>query len=312
MPLDSLHRSASGCLCCGSEKLKRETTIVSPFLAKRAWNGAPELTSIVFCLNCDFRFYERGLSNEEAERYYRTYRDQSYYRERHGFEPFYTRREHERLEEWMSSGHRRVALRECLNRAGAPAKFHSALDFGGGTGKMLLDIAADERAVFDVVDEAPERGLTRLHSAQELGKRWDLVLSCQTLEHLTDPLASIGTMADAMPEGGWLYAEVPPQHWRNPARQGRARDAFLGWLVHHHHLLLAGDILSTALRIQCGFLPPLGFIPMREHLNYFTEASLSRLLLRGGFSVEWAGRNSEDCITVVGKRSAARPKEFAA
>ena len=300
-----LNRSAFGCLCCGSSELRREATVISPFLAKRCWNGKPELTWVMFCGQCDFRFYDRGLSDEEASRYYGSYRDETYLRERHRFEPFYTKREHEKLEMWLSCRDRRLALNQVLRKAGAPESFEAALDFGGGTGKMLLDIDAKRRAVFDVSVGQLEKGLAGITSHAELGGDWDLVLSCQVLEHLTDPFSSVVTIANTMPEGGWFYAEVPPQHWSNPARNGPARNAWLRWIVDKPRLLLAADIVSTAFRIKGGFLPPLGFIPMREHLNYFTVEALCALLTRAGFRIEWSGRNSLDCICAVGTRSAS-------
>src|SRR5690242_17698195 len=71
-------RSGRGCLCCGHSALRGETTVVSPFLATRAWGGKPELTRVMFCDECGFRFFGRGLSDEEAGRYYASYRDVSY------------------------------------------------------------------------------------------------------------------------------------------------------------------------------------------------------------------------------------------
>ena len=303
--IDYLCRSAFGCLCCGSPRLQREATVISPFLAKRGWNGKPELTWIMFCDACGFRFYDRGLSESDANRYYGNYRDESYLLERRHFEPFYTQREHDRLEAWMASKNRRVALSDVLKKAGAPERFQAALDFGGGTGKMLADIDAKEKAVFDVIADLPEKGVKRFSSLRELGSEWDLVLSCQVLEHLTDPFESVTIIANTMLEGGWFYTEVPPQIWRNPARNNWARNAFLRWLLKHPHLLLAGDIFSTALRIKCGFLPPFGFVPMREHLNYFTVDALSALVNRSGFQVCWSGTDLEGSICVVGKRLAS-------
>ena len=50
-------------------------------------------------------------------------------------------------------------------------------------------------------------------------------------------------------------------------------------------LLLALDVYSTAFRVKLGVLPPFGFVPMREHVSFFTEASLGALARRVGLTV---------------------------
>ncbi len=300
--MEHSNRGSQGCLCCGNPHLKGETTVVSPFLAKRGWDGKPELTLVMFCDSCGFRFYNRGLSESEGNRYYQGYRDQTYFKDRNRFEPFYTKSAYNADSTWLVSKGRRAALAHALEQGGAPKSFEAALDFGGGTGQMLLDIEATRKSVFDVSGGQTEAGVTRI-SSQELGSHWDLVLSCQVLEHLADPFCSLQTIANNLSKGGWLYAEVPDQHWSNSARNGSAREAWLSWIIDKPRLLLAADIVSTAFRIKCGFLPPMGFIPMREHLNYFTVEALCALLRRAGFSVRWSGRNLENSICAVATRN---------
>ena len=256
----------------------------------------------MFCDQCGFRFFDRGLSPEEANNYYSTYRDAGYLRERNSFEPFYTEKVHRGIHDWLRSKGRRIALAQVLEQAGAPTAFSAALDFGGGGGHMLLDIAAARKAVFDLSDDEMEPGITRITSLEPAGCDWDLVLSCQVLEHLSDPLSAVVQVREMLLPGGWFYAEVPDEIWSNRACSGRVRDAFLAWIVKKPLCLTAADVLSTGVRIKLGFLPPLGFVPMREHLNYFTTEALRRLLLKAGFSVAWSGKNRENCICVVARR----------
>lgn len=300
--MEHLKRSLKGCLCCGDSRLQAEGTVVSSFLAKRAWDGKPELTSVMFCNRCGFRFYDRGLSESEGNRYYQGYRDQSYFKDRNRHEPFYTKRAYQGDTAWMASSGRRLALARALEQAGAPKTFRAALDYGGGTGQMLLDVDAGKRAVFDVSGGRTEDGVEWIGSQEKLGSDWDLVLSCQVLEHLSDPFSSVEFIAGIMSKGGWFYAEVPDQHWSNPARNGAVRQAWLSWIVDKPLILVAADTISTAFRIKCGFLPPLGFIPMREHLNYYTEKALNALLQRAGLAVKWSGKNLENAICAVATR----------
>ena len=300
--MEHLNRSSDGCLCCGSTHLQREATVVSPFLAKRAWNGKPELTFVVFCDRCGFRFYDRGLSESECNNYYQGYRDEVYFKDRHSYEPFYTRSAYNRDTAWMASKGRRVALSYALEQAGAPKSFHAALDYGGGTGQMLIDVDAAKKATFDVSGGQTESGVAWIGSQEELGSGWDLVLSCQVLEHLSDPFSSVARIAGILSKGGWFYAEVPDQHWLNSARSGPVRQAWLSWIVDKPLLLVAADTISTAFRVKRGFLPPMGFIPVREHLNYFTVEALCALMQRAGLTVKWSGKKLVNAISAVAKR----------
>lgn len=295
-------RGVRGCLCCGSSPLRSETTVVSPFFAKKAWGGKPELTKVMFCSGCGFRFFDRGLTSEEASNYYSDYRGEDYFRQRNQFEPFYTEKAHRGIQEWLRSKGRRIALAQALASAGGPASFSAALDYGGGTGQMLVDIPATRKAVFDLAHNATEPGIARIQSRESIGCGWDLVLSCQVLEHVSDPRAAVEEIMQILAKGGWFYVEVPDEIWSCGARSGPRRDAWLTWMSTRPWPLLIADCVSTACRVKLGTLPSMGFVPMREHLNYFTVESLSKLLTGCGLSVEWSGKNLQNCICAVGRR----------
>lgn len=298
-----LQRSAEGCLCCGSRNLSAETTIVSPFLAKRAWNGKPELTNLIFCNHCGLRFFDRGLSDDEVSNYYRGYGNDEYVRARHRYEPFYTANVRRELQGWATSSDRRNGLSRTFAKAGAPKSFSSALDFGGGSGHMLLDIDAPQKAVFDVDETHVQPGIEKIDSPESSREGWNLILCCQVLEHLTNPLCTIERIRNLLSVGGWLYVEMPEELWVNKAFPSKARDLLLRSLLKNPRLLLAGDVVSTACRKKLGVLPPFGFVPMREHLNYFTVEAISALITRAGLLVVWAGRNEQDDVCAIARGS---------
>ncbi len=295
-------RSSQGCICCGSASLKKVSTVVSPFLAKKGWSGDPELTYLVSCAQCGFRFYDRGLSSMEAERYYAGYRDEEYFKTRHQFEIFYTRKAHEETGNWLTSAARRSAVSQALEQAGAPRVFSAALDFGGGTGHMLLGIEAAKKAVFDLSKEEAEPGLISFGAREEIKGGWDLILSCQVLEHLSDPFDQVKDITNLLSKGGWIYAEVPDQSWREIGSPEAVQNAWLSLLLKSPRALHAADFVSTAFRVKLGFLPPLAFAPMREHVNYFTVQALTELLTRAGLTVSWSGKNVLQCICAVAKK----------
>lgn len=295
-------RADDGCLCCRSSELCAETTVISPFLAERALQSAPALTRIVFCQKCGLRFFDRGLSATEAARYYAAYRSSDYFSERHRHEPFYTRRAHDRIASWLRSQQRRVALAGALAGCGAPEHFESVLDYGGGDGGLIADLPADMRATFDLSGAAATEGTVQVAEADMAARQWSLAVCAQTLEHVSDPHATLATLAGLLSPQGWLYLEVPDEMWSNHTLAGNARDHWLRWLAGRRILLVATDTMSTACRILFGFLPPFGFIPMREHLQYFTESALAALVVRSGLVLVRCGRNSEGHIYAVATR----------
>ena len=302
--VDHLRRSAQGCLCCGAKELRRETQIVSGFLAARAWGGPPQTTELLTCPACGLRFFERGLSDEETARYYRGYRDADYVRARWRWEPFYTRGQHRALLAWTHSPLRTEAVRAALALSGAPAYYASALDHGGDQGQMLAAVEAERKAVYEPSACATAPGIARYDDAASLPGGWNLILSCQVLEHVSSPAAYLRDITALLDDSGWLYIEVPHEHWR-PAPGGETlRAAWLKALLRWRPLLMAADVLCTACRIKLGCLPPFGFVAMREHMNFFTPASLRAILAGNGFAVDSCGINRAGQLFAVARKFA--------
>jgi hypothetical protein len=77
-------------------------------------------------------------------------------------------------------------------------------------------------------------------------------------------------------------------------------------LMRVRPLLIAADVACTASRIKLGRLPPLGFIAMREHLNYFTTGSLTAVLIRSGFKVAICGIDNAGQLFAVARKAATK------
>jgi len=95
---------------------------------------------------------------------------------------------------------------------------------------------------------------------------------------------------------------VPDEIWTNRTFDSAARDRWLAWLVKRRLPLIAADSASTACRILFGFLPPFAFIPMREHLQYFTENALASVVESSGLHVVRCGRNGVGQIYAVANK----------
>lgn len=301
-------RSTDGCLCCGNAELIRTDQVVSGFLARRAWGGSPEIIKLAECLRCGFRFFERGLSAEESERYYRGYRNHEYQRQRQRWEPFYTPGRHAAVEAWAEQPDRIANLRQALARSNTPAEFRSALDHGGGRGQMLAAVEAARKAVFDPSGEFTLPEIEHHTREPEIPGGWHIALCCQVLEHVSDPLAYLRRVAGLLAADGWLYVEVPPENW-TLATTGSRRLQWLSALCRVPPLMMAIDMLSAASRIRRGRIPAWGVLSMREHINFFTVAALNRLLERAGFDVVASGVDAADQSYAVARKSVTgRPR----
>lgn len=301
---DHQRRSAAGCLCCGSKDLQHEAQIVSGFLAARAWGGPPQITQLATCHTCGLRFFDRGLSDAETARYYRDYRDAEYIRARRRWEPFYTPGQHAALLAWSGSTLRLEAVREALAGSHAPSRFASVLDHGGDQGHMLAAVDAERRAVFDPSACATLPGIDRYSDDARLPDDWELILSCQVLEHVAEPALYLRKIGTLLADSGWLYLEVPAEHWRPAPGSEALRAACLRQMLRWRPLLMAADLLCTASRIKLGRLPPLGFVAMREHLNYFTADALNAILTNNGFTIDACGINRCGQLFAVARKFA--------
>lgn len=123
------------------------------------------------------------------------------------------------------------------------------LDVGGGDGKLMRAFTDAGWTSF-VVDynTEPLPGVTRLGDTLAdvpASARFDAIVCAHVLEHVVDPLSLARQMAALLEPAGRLYAEIPLEIWRGTP--------------------IEADPLT--------------------HLNYFTGASLARLLQTAGLTV---------------------------
>ena len=303
-PVSSAHldRTYAGCLCCGERGLKRETAVISGFLAERAWQGPPTLTQLITCPRCGFRFFARGLDDDEADNLYHGYRNPDYLSQRQRWEPFYTNRLHRAVLAWSQSSLRIDDLRANLHKAGLPNQWRYVLDHGGSGGHLLQAINAERKVVFDPSGYPTLAGIEVARDAKHIPGNCDLLLSCQVLEHVSDPCLYLSALADLCSPDAWLYIEVPDETWVSHCLPGRIRDRWLGWLVRQRQLLILFDFYSTGFRTQLGVVPPYGFVSLREHLNFFSAAALYTLLQGVGLHCVVGGTNGAGQRYVIARR----------
>jgi ubiquinone/menaquinone biosynthesis C-methylase UbiE len=158
------------------------------------------------------------------------------------------------------------SLRDLLEQPERPAR---ALEVGCGEGELVRVLREREPGARAVALDL-DRGVVRQAAAREpsclpvvgdgqrlplAGGAFDLVLCCETLEHLPDPAAALAEIRRVLRPGGALVASVPREPvWR---------------------------ILNV---LRGAYLGRLGNTP--GHVNHYGRRSFLRLLERHGFEVE--------------------------
>ena len=274
------------CPCCDHSSSRSELGLVSPFLARRALLTEPEPVELARCPACRHAWSLRGLSDQEAARLYTGYRGEAYFEARHATEPWYTKAINDDIgSDSAMQGRRKVlasALAAALAKSG-PRPEGRCLDFGGDRGQMLKDLPDADKFVHEVSGVQPEPWARRLDSLASGAGSFDLVLNCQVLEHVNDPLAALRETVSMARPGGWLYVEVPDERWRSVGTgTGKARARWLRTVASSTRATIALDFISTACRVKLGWTPPLGFWAMREHINFFSPQSLELLARQTG------------------------------
>lgn len=309
---------AEACPCCNSKKHDAYPAIVAPFLASYAIESPPRSTRLLECEECGFRYFEDRLTDAEAARLYSGYRGDVYYRARHRYEPWYTRKVNDGIGGNEEVVRVRSAMVERFVREHADVtKIDDVLDFGGDRGQLIPKSIGKKRSVYEISGTDAVPGVEHIGSAAELrSRRFDLVLLSHVLEHCSDPHAVLEEVRPLLrsPRSA-LYVELPLERstlrWMGKSRKYRA---YLETLRRLGPLLTAVDLYSTLFRVRYDTLPPLGFLKMHEHLNFFDERSLRALLERSGLEALVVApqiiRSSLGLTTVLS--ALARPRATAA
>jgi hypothetical protein len=277
------------CPCCKSTDVLSYPAVVAPFLAHYAVGSAPTRCSLLECKNCSFRFFDSRLTPDEVGRLYGRYRGEDYFRTRHRYEFWYTKKFNTRIgHDNESIACRTQAAESLLARHVDPATILSVLDYGGDEGQFIPKMIGKEKYVFELSDAAPVQGVTKIRSEADLRtRRFDLVMICHVLEHCSDPCATLKIIRELRGDRPLLcYVELPCERY-NLRFAGRSKffESYLGGLLRCPPALTAIDFFSTVVRLKTNLIPPLGIMKCHEHLNYFNEKSLEALLRSAGFEV---------------------------
>lgn len=178
-------------------------------------------------------------------------------------EPWYTPSFNEDLASASSYEIRRATLAPILQQHVGNRKIRRILDYGGDRGDLVLGLfGGAEPFVYDISGIPPAPGVTS--TADPAACAPDLIINSNVLEHVGFPRYLVNEILQATPKSGLVFLEVPCEFPFGLTRLAR-RIAQIG--------IMAVTRPAIARHVVC----PAGRYMMHEHINYFTEQSLTRL-----------------------------------
>jgi hypothetical protein len=268
----------SKCVICDGAIRRRKRALVAPFLARRIWKRAPFCVDLVECTACGFLFYNPRLEDEELGRLYKDYRLEEYQKMRYAAEAWYTPKFNYDLASPESYVKRRAVLKPILQRQLNGRKISRVLDYGGDRGDLVSGLLDGAQAfVFDISGIPAADGV--ISTKDPAGCRADLIINSNVLEHVGFPRKVVTDTLAAAPENGLAFFEAPCELPFGLYRVAR-RTAQIG--------------VMALTRPGVGFqiVRPSSLYMMHEHINYYTEQTLTTLVRRCGGTVMASGSYS--------------------
>ncbi len=277
------------CLACGSGEVISYPAVMSSFVASYVLNRDPELTRLFECTGCSFRFFEDRYDSREVAALYLDYRGDEYFSSRHGCEPWYTKKMNDTIgKDPVEIQTRKAKLSGFISAYVDPARLSTVLDYGGDKGQFIPDQLGSARFVYDISKVEPVPGVVSLFEKSDVAdNRFDLVMLCHVLEHCSEPLQVLAELKALAAKRGTLFCfEVPFEMYDLKfVPKSKRYEEYLKVVTGLKPLARALDFYSTVARVKFNVVPPLGFVKLHEHVNFFSVASMRALLERAGFEV---------------------------
>lgn len=263
------------CVICDGAIREIKRALVSPFLAARIWNRRPFCVDLVECKACGFMFYNPRLDDAEAGRLYAGYRSKEYQRMRHASEPWYTEKFNAKIGSDTAYERRRPVIAAILRQYIGKREIKRVLDYGGDRGDLVRGLVDGAAAfVYDISGISAVDGVTAVTDPAEC--KADLVINSNVFEHVGFPRLLLKDIVKATPLGGSVFLEVP-------------RESPLGFSRMFRRIAQLGIVALTRPALAPYVLRPASLYLMHEHINYFSEQSLTTLMRSCGCAVTAVG-----------------------
>lgn len=246
-------------------------------------------TKYLICAMCKGGYSDVYYSEEELGHLYDDYRGVQYFQTRSKWEPSYSQAFNESIDSGVSHLDLRRNQMESLIAQVNP-RFHCTaeciLDIGGGHGGLIPNWSnLKKKFVLDISGVEAIDGVIPVDSWSQLAGEGpiDLIMACGILEHLNSPgeflqaIKAEMTKSDLISAESLFYFEVPsgiPNRKFMPGKLFVAAVSSLSPILWRKY-----DKWSTAH--GHGLWP----IRIAEHIQFFSEEGLKRLIQKNGFEL---------------------------
>lgn len=246
------------------------------------------------CRQCSFSFYDRRLTEEEAKRLYEDYRGESYQKLRGKYDCWYTEKVNYALNHDVTALKEQKRIINKMIKENIRKELKYALDFGGNRGESFSrGIGTVKKYVYDISGAETVPGVESIRDYKELMQHtYDFIMCNMTLEHVSDPAMLVRQLRKIASEKTYLYAEVPSE---NPFQKNK-------FSVLKNLELMFNPYYSSRKLIRHYFrLRKQPYMPMTEHINFFTPKAFVALMTLNGFEVVDVQENYERGVLGKGK-----------
>lgn len=277
------------CLICGSENIQPVETMVSEFVSDRI-GKEPQKTQLCFCKDCTFAYYDYRLSDEENTKLYRNYRDSSYQITRQKYEYWYNEKVNNALNnDAIALSEQQRVIKKIISE-NIPTELKVALDYGGNEGRTFCEpIGTQERYVYDISGVNTINGVNNISDVNGLhAHSYDFIMCNMLFEHLSNPVNTLKELKEIGNGNTYYYIEVPSE---NPFVKQNKFSISKNLKLLFSPLYNKLDLVRYYLKQR-----KMPFMPMKEHVNFFTVQSMRTFIENNGFSIIDIQENFENGI----------------
>lgn len=257
---------STSCVCCGGSSINASPAILMPFISHRVFNWRPvivdeswalntinngtayALCNSLHCMHCGLLFLDIRFSSHEMKNLYINYRGADYVALRDKYEPGYAV-----INERLNQRSRYLIDVESFLAPYLDPATLFILDWGGGTG-INTPFVLDGRPfhVYEISNELPILGGVAVSKEYIKENFYNLVVCSNVLEHIPYPLDFLVEIKSTVRKGALFYFEVP------------------------FETIMQHECVNIAEKKRY----------WHEHINFFSEESLTKLLCRAGFNIK--------------------------
>jgi len=272
--------------------------VVAPWICK-IFGEKGQPPKLFHCQDCDFRFFGLRYSSIQVTKLYDSYRSDEYFVARSRWEPWYRKSENSLFNPEIGVTNilrRKVRMSNELKNANVTESFKNVLDYGGDTGQFFPENITGDRWLIDISGiESANHQIRITESVSKIPKKTlDLVMACMILEHLSSFTDFLADASGVMAPNGILYVELPldsftVKKWHKSENYRR----YLALLNLLPPIFVLIDFISGVSRNYFRSIPTFGIVKQSEHINYFSQKSIS-VLLAIDFEVSYVSAENYD------------------